>query len=267
MILIDKMGFTKDYKIQSDFDQKIKINLNLNDWIQKQIFYFGRYEIEKNETLFWQNIVKTGDIVFDVGANIGYYTMQTAARIGSNGRVYAFEPVSITYKKLIDNINLNNFKNIITENVAVSDTPGEIELYVADENSTGSSSIAMHVNFAGVKEKVKTIVLDEYIKDNHIPKLDLVKIDVEGCEPMVINGLKNTMNEYKPIILVEVLDERLNTINSSKEQLYELFNSCNYSGFEIIGDNSVRKIEKPIEGGLILFKHIGKELPQQIILV
>lgn len=255
MILIDKTGLTKNFQITTTFDKDIYINLNLNDWIQKQIFYFGRYEIEKQETLFWQNLIENGNYVFDVGANIGYYTLQTAARIGDSGKVFAFEPVSITFKKLTDNISLNKFSNITAVNVAISNSPGEIELFVADEKSTGSSSVAMHVNFSGKKEKVKSIVLDDFIVEQNIQKLDFIKIDVEGCEPFVIEGLRKSMETLKPIILIEVLDERLNTINSSKEQLYELFNKYNYVAFEIVNYNTVKPLHKPTEGGLIIFKH------------
>src|ERR1700674_3161993 len=76
--LIDKTGLTKHYNLSSTFDKNISINLNLDDWIQKQIFYFGRYEIEKIETIFWQNIVKEEQYIFDIGANIGYYSLMAA---------------------------------------------------------------------------------------------------------------------------------------------------------------------------------------------
>src|SRR4030095_14202301 len=261
MLLIDKTGLTKNFNVLSAFDNKININLNLDDWIQKQIFYFGRYEIEKDETLFWQHLIKEEDYVFDIGANIGYYSLQAAARIGKNGKVFAFEPVSSTYKKLIDNIKINSFANIIAENIAISNKEGEIELFVADELSTGSSSISMHVNFSGIKEKVSTIILDEYAADNNIKKVDVVKIDVEGCEPMVIEGMTKIMNDFKPLILIEVLDERLNTTGSSKEALYSLFEKNAYEPFEIKNYNTLRSIRSPKEGGLIVFKHRNCNFP------
>jgi FkbM family methyltransferase len=264
MNLIDKTGLTRNYNIRTTFDGQIYINLNLDDWIQKQIFYFGRYEIEKNETLFWQNLIKEGDFVFDIGANIGYYTLQAALRAGKQGKVYAFEPVSSTYRKLTDNLKINDFTNIVTENIAGSNQKGEIELFVADEKSTGSSSIAMHVNFSGIKETVPTIRMDDYIKEKNIIKLNIIKIDVEGCEPMVIEGLKESLNALKPYILIEVLDERLNTVNSSKEELYKLFEQNNYEPYRITGHDTVQKITTPVEGILILFKHKDCLLPNFI---
>ena len=264
MILIDKTGLTKNYKIQTYFDNKIRINLNLEDWIQKQVFYFGRYEIEKKETLFWQYLIKENNYVFDIGANIGYYTLQAAARIGASGRVYAFEPVTVTYNKLNTNIQLNSFTNIIAQNLAVSNKKGFIELFVASEASTGSSSVSFHKDFSGVKEKVQTIRIDDYIKENNIYKVDIIKIDVEGCEPMVIEGALITMKNLKPLILIEVLDERLNTINSSKEDLYKLFQENKYSPYEIINYNVIKKINTPKEGGLIIFKHNDLQLFENI---
>jgi FkbM family methyltransferase len=265
MLFFDKLGLTRNFRISTKFDKDIRINLSLDDWIQKQIFYFGRYEIEKNETLFWQNIVCGNNTVLDIGANIGYYTLMAAARISDESRVYGFEPVSDTYRKLLENIKINDFKNIISENLAVSNENGEIELFVADEKSTGSSSIALHVNFSGSKEKVKTIKIDDYLSQKSIKKVDLVKIDVEGCEPWVIEGMKETMRNLKPVIMIEVLDERLNTVNSSKEQLFELFSENNYSAYEIAGALTLSKIDSPKEGGLIVFKHKETVFPKKII--
>lgn len=262
--LIDKTGLTRNFIITSSFDKNILINLNMEDWIQKQIFYFGRYEIEKKETLFWQNLIKESENIFDIGANIGYYSLMASIRIGNQGKIFAFEPVTVTYNKLIQNIELNKFINIIPERIAMSDMNGEIELFVADEKSTGSSSISNHVNFSGIKEKVKTISVDDYVYNNNIDKLNIVKIDVEGCEPMVIKGMTKTMNNFKPLILIEVLDERLNTVGSSKEKLFDLFIQNNYSGYQIIEENIVENIKKPMEGGLIIFKHNDTPFPSFI---
>jgi len=265
--LIDKTGLTKNYTLISTFDKNIFINLNLNDWIQKQVFYFGRYEIEKNETLFWRNLIKPGQYVFDLGANIGYYTLQSAVRVENEGKVYCFEPVSTTYKKLIDNIKLNRFNNIVPQNFALSNKKGEIELFVAGENSTGSSSLTMHIDFSGIKEKVQTITLDEYVLNEKIPKVDIIKIDVEGSEPMAIEGMKQIMQNFKPIILIEVLDERLNTVGSSKEKLYELFLQNCYKPYEIISENQLKSLSLPTEGPLILFKHFQTVFPDYIRII
>jgi len=111
---------------------------------------------------------------------------------------------------------------------------------------------------------VQTIRIDDYIKENNIYKVDIIKIDVEGCEPMVIEGALITMKNLKPLILIEVLDERLNTINSSKEDLYKLFQENKYSPYEIINYNVIKKINTPKEGGLIIFKHNDLQLFENI---
>jgi FkbM family methyltransferase len=265
MLLIDKSGLTQNCEIITKFDQNIQIKLNLDDWIQKQIFYFGRYEIEKKETLFWQKMIKHNGIILDIGANIGYYSLMAAVRIGSSGKIFSFEPVTNTYRKLLFNISLNGFKNIYPQKVAVSNSMGEIELFVADEKNTGSSSIALHVSFSGVKERVNTITIDNFLNEkNEISEVDLVKIDVEGCEPMVIEGMKETMKRFRPIILIEILDERLKTIGSSKEFLYELFYENNYEAFEIQDSDTIAKIMSPKEGGLVMFKHLQTAMPRHL---
>lgn len=264
LLLIDKTGLTKNFMIISRYDKNILIKLNLDDWIQKQVFYFGRYEIEKNETLLWHNLIADSQIVIDIGANIGYYTLMSSVRVGTKGKVFSFEPVSTTFKKLSENVKLNQFDNITIENLAVSNAISEIELFVADEKSTGSSSISEHVNFSGIKERVKAITIDHYVKDKAFQRIDVVKIDVEGCEPMVIEGMMDSMRKFRPLVLIEVLDERLKTVGSSKELLYALFDSLDYSAFEILDGRTVEKIESPREGGLIVFKHNSTVFPSQI---
>ncbi|OQA00073.1 MAG: 2-O-methyltransferase NoeI [Bacteroidetes bacterium ADurb.Bin408] len=250
---ISKLGLTKNVKKESLFDTDIKINLDLEDWIQKQIFFFGHYEVEKEETRFWKSLVKENDIILDIGANIGYYSLMASKRI-KGGKIYAFEPVNQTYAKLIKNIELNNFQNIVPVNKAVSNKEDTIEIYVANNKNTGTSSITNHIHFCGEKQKAVAITIDSFVNENKLPKIDLIKIDVEGAESLVIEGMQESLAKFNPYILIELIDERLKAAGSSLIQIYDFLEKIGYKPFQINNDLKLAPAAKYKEGSLIIFK-------------
>ncbi|MDQ3189994.1 MAG: FkbM family methyltransferase [Bacteroidota bacterium] len=264
MNLLTSIGLTKNVITTVKFDNDININVNLNDWIQKQIYFFGWYELEKNETFFWKKLLNPDSVIFDIGANVGYYSLISARSIGPKGEIFAFEPVKQTFNKLQKNINLNDFKNITAENIAISDKKGHITLYTADETNIGTSSITDHLNYSGEKLSVPSITLDEYLLDKDILKIDMIKIDVEGSEFNVLKGMAETIKKFQPHILIEILDEKLEAVNSNKEELYSFIENFSYQSFEIISSNTCLKLKTPIEGGLIVFKSSEKTFPPDI---
>lgn len=251
--LLTKLGLTKNVELISSFDDGILIHLDLDDWIQKQIFFFGRYEIEKLQTLFWKQNLKDGQIVLDIGANVGYYSLMAAKRI-NKGTVYAFEPVRDTFDKLENNINLNRFTNIKAYNLAVSDRAGTLQLFPGDHKNTGTSSIRMHKGFSGKLEMVDAITVDEFVARENIFKADFIKIDVEGSEMNVLKGMKLTLEKLSPVVLIELLEEKLENAGSSVKEIYQLFIGMGYKPYNINNKLYLEPISEPAEGSLIVFK-------------
>lgn len=255
MKFVSAIGLTKGVETVSEFDGDLKINLRLDEWIQKQIYFFGEYILENTYVKFWNGLLKSGDIILDAGANVGYYSMLAAKRILPDGKVYSFEPVSSTFKALKKNIELNGFKNVTPVNSGVSDSKGKLKIYVADITNTGTSSLALQGNFSGITEEADIITLDEFVVENKIDKIDLIKIDVEGCEYNALKGMEKLIRKEKPLMLIEIVDERLKLFNSSKEDVFKFFEDAGFYGYEILDENRIRKYEVPTEAGLILFMH------------
>ena len=190
----------------------------------KYIFYYlsndkyigQRVALEKYEPYETKLILrqtKKGDVVVDVGANIGYYTILLADKVGKNGKVYAFEPDKTNYEILVKNIKANNLENVVSVNAAVGSKNGKDFLYKSSENfgdhklfeTLHSSNTSLDppktVAFrrVGKKEAIKVTKLDNYIKE----PVDLIKIDTQGWEPEVISGAKKIIKKDKPTIFLE----------------------------------------------------------------
>lgn len=167
--------------------------------------YIGqRIALEKYEPYETQLILrqaKRNDVVVDVGANIGYYTILLADKVGKIGKVYAFEPDKTNFEILEKNIKESKLENVVAVNAAVGRKNETKILYKSEENLGDHKLYNDQFLISNVKkEMVKIIKLDDYFKDK---KVDLMKIDVQGWEPEVIEGVKKIIEKDKPIIFME----------------------------------------------------------------
>ena len=128
-----------------------------------------------------------GDIVFDVGAFIGLYTLFASKCVGKGGKVYAFEPVPISYEFLIKNIKVNRINNVVPLNVALADYSGYTKLYIP-QNTKYYAEASMIPTTSTIHYTVKVNTLDDVVQQYHLDRIDLLKIDVEGAELMVLKG-------------------------------------------------------------------------------
>lgn len=197
-----------------DEDDSLKLSIN-------QIWEPITTDLVKRE-------IKTGNTVIDVGSNIGYYTLLFAKLVGTNGRVYAFEPESDNFDLLKKNITVNNYKNIIIEKKAVSNTTKKVTLYRAKEG-IGEHRIDFPWFDNGGTE-VEAIRLDDYINEN----IDFIKIDCEGAEYNVLLGMKKILEKNKNIkILIEYGEKQLQEFGVSKADFFNFLELQNFKIFFI----------------------------------
>jgi FkbM family methyltransferase len=160
---------------------------------------------EEYETELVHKLIKPGDIVVDIGANIGYYTLIAAKLTKDNGKVYSFEPEPNNFQLLSKNIAVNGYKNCTPIQKALSDKAGRIKLFLNITNLGAHSFINDEKkNRSGGEVDVQTITLDDYfeneVKSN---KIDFIKMDAEGAEGLVISGAKRLLAENDVKILME----------------------------------------------------------------
>jgi FkbM family methyltransferase len=159
---------------------------------------------------------KQGDIVVDVGAHMGKYTIIASKRVGANGKVIAIEAHPGNYEMLNHNIKLNGLTNVIPLNYAVYSKESKIKLYMPDEESGYTMHHSVMFNYLSSKyplqgkdnEKfieVNANTLDNLLQKNGISQVNWIKIDVEGAEFEVLKGSANILSTSKDItLLIEI---------------------------------------------------------------
>lgn len=192
----------RDFLIKKILPKTVRINngileINPDDAVISGALTFGTYEI--SETEIFKSCLKPGMTVVDVGANIGYYTVMAALAIGNNGHVIAYEPAPENFSFLKSNISLNKLSNVIAVQKALSDHSGIETLYLT-ENNKGTHSFA---NNRKVKKSitVPTDTLDNSLEKMGTEHVDIIKMDVEGAEPMVISGMDKTLSQNPDVII------------------------------------------------------------------
>ena len=162
------------------------------------------HDIKNMKVIRELDLIKLGDTVVDVGANVGAYTSFMLQQLGATGKVYSIELYPHTFSNL--EMRFGHHKNIEVLNAAISDTNGT-ESYYAGENSEVHNILGHDTSYqANVKiGEIKSITLDELLKDEE--EVSLIKIDVEGAELKVLNGMKNVAKRTRAVLIENHLDE------------------------------------------------------------
>ena len=192
--------------------------------------WLGSYENEKQK--LFESAVKEGDVVFDIGANVGFYTMLASVLVGPSGRVHAFEPVPRNIRFLNDHLRLNRMSNVEVIEAAVSDESGETCL----DDSPGSAM--GYVSAVGTL-KVKAVAIDDLVAQGAIAPPDCVKIDVEGGEVLVLSGAKSVLEKCHPKIFLATHGPEVH------RQSCDFLQSLGYQ-LEAIGSRTVRETDELI---------------------
>ena len=193
--------------------------------------WLGSYEYEKQQ--MFQDVITPGSVVYDIGANVGFYSLLGSALVGESGKVIAFEPVPRNLRFLYRHLTLNRVANVVVVEAAVSNKTGIDSFVLGNNPSEGFIG-------SGSGIQVQTACLDEEVFNQKLPVPDLMKIDVEMFEPEVLEGFKLII-EYKPIIFIELLTDEI------AEKVQRLLPSNSYLFYELDFEKLI-PIEKLTKG-------------------
>jgi len=235
----------------------VKINL-YKDSILSKLIYDG---FEKEETAYVISILNEGDIFIDVGTNIGLFSLMASKKVGDEGLIICFEPSPTIFERLIENVKLNNLKNIDARKVGLSNKSTELTFYVSKNGFDAWNSFApSQDNKLEMEIKVPVSTLDFELKDINKSLVKVIKIDVEGWEKFVLFGGEDFFVKYSPIVMVEFTEE--NTFNAGYcvHDLYDIMQNWGYVWYRIVGGKLIlenKKMRYPYNN-LIAIKNIIK---------
>jgi FkbM family methyltransferase len=197
--------FVKELVVHTELGQRFALSFP-EDVGYESIYFYNSYETGTTDTL--KRLIKSDDIVFDIGANIGWYTTLFAKIIGA-GQCHAFEPVPKIFEKLKKNCLLTECKeNVIINNLALGDLNQKVQLHTFSGLPHGHSSIKSFNRRDSVISETRMITLDEYVAERQLRKVDLIKVDVEGAELKVLEGASKLFStDTPPMWLFEMNQE------------------------------------------------------------
>jgi len=206
--------------------------LDLNDkGICKDLFLYGIREPYTTRFLLEGNVLNKGDIVLDIGANIGYYVLIEAKLVGKTGKVYAVEPVSQNFYLLKKNLELNNLGNVETYRYALGEKTGSAKIYVTSKmNLSTLRNDAIQTNLVKT-EKIDILTVDNFLKDKQNP--DLIRMDVEGYEYQILKGMSSTLS-LKPKLLMEIHGYILS--NKQQNEIFSILEDYGYRPKFVVRD-------------------------------
>jgi len=209
----------------------IRWYLDLKEGIDFSIYILGGFE--PSTLRLYNKLVKSGDVVLDIGANIGSHTLPLARLVGDIGHVYAFEPTDFAINKLHNNLNLNtNLIKRVTvcqamlvsnENILV-----EKELFSSWPLVGDNKLHEKHKGQLMVTTGARAATLDNIVKEYNITRIDFIKLDVDGFEYSVLSGGEKTLKKFKPTILMELAPYLFKNQKNEFIQMIELYKKLGY---------------------------------------
>jgi FkbM family methyltransferase len=189
-------------------------------------FNFDYYEQEDSEMLY--KLVNDGDTIFDIGANIGWYSNHLARKLPKSS-IYSFEPIPETFAQLKRNTELNDSKNITLNNFAFADEKKTLTFYYSPKVTGAASSQNITESADMTRLECQANTIDSFVKEKNISKIDFVKCDVEGAELFVYKGGAEMFSKMKPAIFTEMLRKWAAKFNYHPNDIIAFFRQFGYN--------------------------------------
>lgn len=257
------MGLTDNAQVTR---RGIRWQLDLREGIDLAIYLFGCFEYETVRA--YRRLLKSGDTVLDIGANVGAHTLPLARCVSPSGRVVAFEPTAYAYDKFRRNILLNPqlVSMIQAEQIMLvdsDDTRVEPRLYSSWQiHDAAADTHPKHGGRLMDTTGARNMTLDRYVTEHNPGRVSFIKMDVDGHECQVLRGAHELLQRDKPILLMEIMPYGLDEAGASLDELLGILARHGYRLYELDGrtalpvDNSLRQ-KIPSAGGINVICRVG----------
>lgn len=226
--------------------------------------YCGGFEL--GEQQFLKGFLRPGDVFVDVGASIGLFTLIAGSRVGKFGHVYAFEPYSKTYRRLLSNVRLNRLSNVSCFQAALSNEAGQSEMTISLDGYDAWSSLALPTRGKSFgAEMVQAVEWTEFAQSNNLAgRVTMMKIDVEGWESRVLAGGHRLLSQTDAPVLQVEFNERASELAGSS--LVDLYFQLEHLGYKIYSydTNANKLVSEPSRSEFANSNLIATKHPEHI---
>lgn len=199
----------------------LRWTLDPAQYVQADVFWFGRKAVW--DLYHVRRLLRPGAVVFDVGANFGYYSIWLAKALHGNCTVYAFEPCASTYGLLCHHVRANGMEGIVFPRCeAIGRTTGTASVVESRSNSGGN-----YLDLGSGSTRVTTV--DAFCESNAVQRVDFIKLDVEGMEPCALEGASRMICAHRPLLLVEINPATLKRCGATAPALAAMIEGLGYN--------------------------------------
>ncbi len=209
-------------------------NLYLRIYPKNEVFrsIFVRGIYDPNLVVMINTLLPNGGVFLDIGSNMGYCSLLMSKAVGEDGRILAVEPSERDFLRLVDNVNLNRLDNVSVYRLAISDKIGKTNISIATEERSALNTLGTEFSNRGI-EKVKTeevdvTTLDAFVEEEDLDRVDVIKMDIEGSESKALNGAIDTIEKYRPALIIGVNENSLKANGSSIEEIEKILRDLRY---------------------------------------
>lgn len=247
----------KDDTVMMTFrDSGLRFKLNAGDKRLAPLDAINFADYEKSEMDVQFSLIKPGQIVYDIGANFGWYSLHLSHHFNGNLNIHSFEPVPSTFKLCKENIELNQGKGITLHPFGFSNLAGEMDVFFSPSLSVNASlqPLSLENDLSKVKCHFKT--LDECVGDV-LPIPDFIKCDVEGAEWLVFKGGERFFESHKPVVFAEMLRKWAARFQYHPNDMIQWFSKLGYICFGIssLGVREVPRVDDSTPETNYVFLH------------
>ena len=228
----------------------IRWSLDLVEGIDLAIFLYGAFELRTVRA--YSALIREGDVVLDVGANVGAHTLPFAQRTGDRGKVIAFEPTAWAFAKLAANLSLNRWAHgrVVLEQVMLTAGGAErVPEKIPASWPLSYAADARHADHGGAFMETagaRSVTLDGYVHGAGISTVDFVKLDVDGNEPRVVRGAIDVLRRDRPTVLIEIAPHGYDGATADFDHMLETFASLDYRLEDVVNRRA-----QPLDGAAL----------------
>ncbi len=230
-------------KIQAQRDELVLVTLpEFKMYVRLNDYFIGAHiarekSYEPHVTRELRRLLRAGMTFLDIGANIGYFALLAAECVGEDGTVLAFEPVERNRDALLSSIEVNKRRNITLYPFAVGERQHRVALDIGGKSS--NSRVLTTIPADGQAPVVEVVALDEFLPA--LPRLDVVKMDIEGAESQAVRGMRRLIEQHRPVILTEFSPDLIRITSGIEPDVF-LDELCNM-GYELFEMTDVQPID------------------------